>query len=74
MSSLTVRTIGNSAGVVFPKEILGKLKCTTGDKLYVIETPHGIELTPYNPDFAKDMALVDEIMSKNKNLLKKLAK
>lgn len=73
MPSITVRTIGNSAGVVFPKEILGKLKCTTGDKLYIIETPNGIELTPYDPDFAKDMMLVDEIIGKNKNLLKKLA-
>lgn len=74
MNCLAIRKIGNSNGVVFPKEIMAKLKCSEGDKLYVVETMNGIELTPYNPDFAKDMALVDDIIAKNKNVLKKLAK
>ena len=74
MNCLAIRKIGNSNGVVFPKEIMAKLKCSEGDKLYVVETMNGIELTPYNPNFAKDMALVDDIIAKNKNVLKKLAK
>ena len=74
MNCLAIRKIGNSNGIVFPKEIMAKLKCSEGDKLYVVETMNGIELTPYDPDFAKDMALVDDIIAKNKNVLKKLAK
>lgn len=74
MNTLAIRQIGNSNGVIFPQEILNKLKCSTGDKLYVIETADGIELTPYNPEFAADMKLADEIMMKNKNMFKKLAK
>ena len=73
MNCLAIRKIGNSNGIVFPKEIMAKLKCSEGDKLYVIETVNGIELTPYDPDFAKDMALADDIIAKNKNVLKKLA-
>ena len=73
MNWLVIRKIGNSNGIVFPKEIMAKLKCSEGDKLYVIETVNGIELTPYDPNFAKDMALADDIIAKNKNVLKKLA-
>lgn len=73
MNSLSIRAIGNSSGVVFPKEVLGRLNCGIGDKLYIIETPNGIELTPYDPSFAKDMELVDDIIANNKNMLKKLA-
>ena len=73
MNCLAIRKIGNSSGIVLPKGILNKLNCGTGDKLYIVETQNGIELTPYNPDFAKDMALADSIIAQNKNVLKKLA-
>lgn len=73
MSQLKLRAIGNSVGVVLPQEILKKLKCQEGDELFLIETENGIELTPYDPEFAGDMMMVEEIMVKNKNMLKKLA-
>lgn len=73
MTCISIREIGNSQGVVLPKEILNKLNCGVGDKLYIIETPNGIELTPYDPEFSKDLDLIDDIISKNKNVLKKLA-
>ena len=73
MSALKIRAIGNAKGVVLPQEILKKMNCEEGDSLYVIETKDGIELTPYDPEFASDMAMAERIMAKNKNLLRKLA-
>ena len=53
--TLKVTTVGNSAGVVLPKEMLERLRVEKGDSLYAIETPNGIELTPYDPKFAAQM-------------------
>ena len=73
MSQLKIRAIGNSVGVVLPQEVLKKMKCREGDELYLLETENGIELTPYDPEFAKDMMLAEDIMQHNRNMLKKLA-
>ncbi len=73
MSQLKIRAIGNSVGVVLPQEVLKKMKCQEGDELYLLETENGIELTPYDPEFAKDMMLAEDIMQHNRNMLKKLA-
>ena len=59
MTELKVITVGNSAGIVLSKEILAKLRVGKGDKLYAIETPRGIELTAYNPEFAAQMELAE---------------
>ena len=74
MKTLCLTTIGNSVGVVFPKEILAKLRIEKGDTLYVLETKRGIELTPYDPTFAKQMDLAEEIMHEERDILRKLAK
>jgi putative addiction module antidote len=73
MSELKVTTVGNSAGIVLSKEILAKLRVGKGDKLYAIETPNGIELTAYNPEFAAQMDLAEDIMREDRDVLKKLA-
>lgn len=73
MSTLKVTTVGNSAGIVLSKEILAKLRVEKGDTLYAVETPNGIELTPYNPEFAAQMDLAEEVMREDRNVLKKLA-
>lgn len=73
MTSLKVTTVGNSIGVVLSKEVLAKLRVGKGDKLYATETPHGIELTPYNPEFAAQMDLAESIMREDRDVLKKLA-
>ncbi len=73
MSTLKITTVGNSAGVVLPKEILQRLRVNKGDTLYVIETPNGIELTPYNPDFARQMEVAERVMREDRDILKKLA-
>jgi putative addiction module antidote len=73
MASLKVTTEGNSVGVVLSKEILGKLRVNKGDMLYAIETENGIELTPYNPEFAMQMDMAETIMREDRDILKKLA-
>lgn len=70
---LKLRAIGNSTGVVLPKEILEKLRVRQGDELMVLETPDGITLTGYDPEFARQMEAAEEIMREDRDLLRKLA-
>lgn len=72
--NLKLTTVGNSTGIVLPKEILSKLHVQRGDSLYVVETPGGIELTPYNPEFAEQMEAAEQVMREDRDVLKKLAK
>ena len=65
--------IGNSGGAIFPKELLEKLRVSKGDTLTVSETPNGLELSPYDPDFAEAMNLAETIMREDRDVLKKLA-
>ena len=74
LTTLKITSIGNAAGVLLPKEILTKLQVDKGDVLHVIETEHGIELTPYDPEFDVQMAVAEEIMHENRDLLRRLAK
>lgn len=71
--TLKLTTVGSSTGVVLPKELLEKLRVGKGDVLHVVETPNGIELTPYNPEFADQMAVAEQVMRSDRNVLKKLA-
>jgi putative addiction module antidote len=70
---LKLRAIGNSTGVVLPKEILEKLRVSQGDELMVLETPDGITLTSYDPEFARQMDVAEQIMRDDRDLLRKLA-
>jgi len=73
MTELKITTIGNSAGIVLPKSLLSKLRVQKGDKLFAIETPDGVELTPYDPDFVSQMQAAETIMLQDRDVLKKLA-
>jgi putative addiction module antidote len=72
--NVTVRRIGNSYGVILPKAELDKLGVVEGDKLFIMRTPDGIRLTPYDPDFAKVMEATREYMRDHRDALKELAK
>lgn len=72
-SKLKITTIGSSVGVVLPKEILAKLRVGKGDTLYAIETPNGIELQPYDPDFAEQLELAKRVMREDRDALRMLA-
>ncbi len=73
MTTLKVTTVGNSTGVILPREILERLRVSKGDRLYVRETPDGIMLTPYNPEFAAQLAGAEQVMREDRDLLRKLA-
>ena len=72
MSVLKVTTVGNSVGVILPKEILERLRVKRGDSLYVIETKNGIELTAYNPEFANQVEVAERVMREDRDALRKL--
>lgn len=74
MRHLKITAIGNSAGVILPRELLTQLKVDKGDELAVIDTPNGIELTPYDPTFDRQMEVARGIMRKYRNALRELAK
>jgi putative addiction module antidote len=71
---LKVTKIGNSVGVILPKELLARLRVEAGDSLYVSETPDGVRITATNPDFAAKMALAETIMREDRDILNVLAK
>ncbi len=73
MAAIKVREVGNSLGVVLSKEIVSKLRVGKGDKLYVSETPNGIQLSAYDPKFAAQMDAAKSVMKKRRNMLRKLA-
>jgi putative addiction module antidote len=74
MLTLKLTTIGNSLGVVLPKEALAKLHLEKGDTLFLTESPDGFRLTPYSPEFAKQMLAARKIMKKRRAVLRELAK
>ena len=72
-TTVKITTIGNSTGIVLPKEILVHLNVQKGDSLYISNTPDGIKLTPYDQDFAEEMAAARGVMRKHRDVLRKLA-
>jgi putative addiction module antidote len=74
MVALKVTTIGSSAGVILNKEAQGMLRVKKGDTVYLTETPTGARITAYSPDFVRQMAIAEEIMHEDKEVLRALAK
>lgn len=73
-SALKIRQIGNSLGVVLPKEIIARLGAKEGDELLVTETEAGIQLHRKDAEFEEHMRLVEETMARYPNTLRALAK
>ena len=73
-TTLKVTRIGNSAGIVLPKEVLAHLDTRVGETLSVVTTPRGIELSPAEPDFDRQMAAARAVMERRKRALRELAK
>jgi putative addiction module antidote len=74
MVKLKVTTVGSSAGIVLPKEVLARLKVAKGDSIFLTEDPEGFRITPYDPDFERQMALARKVMSERRDVLRELAK
>ncbi len=75
MLALKITTVGSSAGLILSKEAMARLKVKKGDTLYLTEAPDGgYRLTPYNPDFERQMRLAEDIMHDDREILRALAK
>lgn len=70
---LKITTVGNSAGVILPKELMARLRLEKGDELFALETPDGVKLTTYDPQLAAQMEVAEKVMHRRRNLLHKLA-
>ena len=75
MIAFKVTTIGSSVGIILPKEVRDRLKLKKGDTLFLTEMPEGgYRLTPYNPDFERQMRLAEDVMRVDRDILHSLAK
>ena len=74
MHMLKLTQIGNSVGVILPKEVLSRLKLEKGDAIFITETPEGFAITPHDPAFEAQMTAARQIMKKRRAVLHELAK
>ena len=75
MSALKLTQIGNSVGVILPKELLARLRLEKGDTLFVTEAANGaVMLSPYSTEFEEQMVAARSVMKKRRNVLRELAK
>ncbi|SFQ02573.1 AbrB/MazE/SpoVT family DNA-binding domain-containing protein [Variovorax sp. 770b2] len=74
MSALKLTQIGNSVGVILPKEVLARLKLEKGDTVFMTEAANGVTLTPYDPDVDEQLKLGREFMREYRDTFHQLAK
>jgi putative addiction module antidote len=74
MTALKLTRIGNSVGVILPKDMLARLKLEKGDTVFVTDAADGIKLSPYNPEFEQQMTAARELMKRRRDVLRELAK
>jgi putative addiction module antidote len=74
VQALKLTQIGNSMGVILPREMLAKLGLTKGDTLYAVDQPDGVRLTVADPDFAAQMDVARRVMKERRAVLRELAK
>lgn len=72
-TAVKIIPIGNSSGVIFPKEMLADLSVQQGDTLFFTRTEKGFAFTPYDEEFAAQMEAAREIMRQNRDVLQRLA-
>ncbi|MFZ0745857.1 MAG: AbrB/MazE/SpoVT family DNA-binding domain-containing protein [Terracidiphilus sp.] len=66
-------SVGNSAGIILPKEVLARLNVGKGDTLYITETPAGFQVSPYDEEFGAKMEIADCMIRRYRDAFKKLA-
>ena len=71
---LKITTVGNSAGIILPRELMARLRVAKGDMLYATELTDGVKLTPFDPKLAGQMEVAERVMREDRNVLRKLAK
>jgi putative addiction module antidote len=71
---LKLRKVGNSLALIVPKHMREKMGVKEGDAVYLTETTEGYRITPYNPEFSRQMELARKVQSKHRDALHELAK
>ncbi len=74
MQALKIRKIGNSLGLVLPKEVVARLKVGEGDMVYLTDAQDGYRITPMDAGFAEQMAAAEDIMREDRDVLRELAR
>jgi putative addiction module antidote len=74
MHSLKITQIGNSLGLILPKEMLARLKLEKGDTVHITESPEGLVVTPYDPALDEQLRLGREFMREYRDTFHQLAK
>ena len=74
MTQLKLTQIGNSVGVILPKDLLAKLKLEKGDTVFVTEAANGVNLSPYDPSLDEELAMGREFMREYRDTFHQLAK
>ena len=69
-----VRKIGNSEGIILPREMLVRLNLRAGDKVNLVETASGVTVQPASADFERQLDIADKFMDRYRVALEKLAK
>lgn len=74
MHTLKITKIGNSSGVVLPKDVLTDLNVEQGDRVFIVKADDGYKLVPYDPEFEEQLAAGKEGERAYRNALRQLAK
>jgi len=74
MTILKLTQIGNSLGVILPKEVLARLKLQKGDAVFVTDAANGVMLTPYDPDLDQQLEIGREFMREYRDTFHQLAR
>jgi len=74
MQTLKLTQIGNSVGLILPKEVLARLKLERGDTVFLTDAPGGVTITPHDPTFEEQLELGREFMREYRDTFHALAK
>ena len=72
-TTVKITTVGNSAGIVLPKDVLSHMNVQKGDNLYITKTPEGFQISPYGEEFVAKMEVAERVISKYKDAFRRLA-
>lgn len=71
---LKLRKVGNSVAMIVPKQVRQKMGVKEGDTVYLTETPDGYRMSPYDPEFSRQMKIARKVQAKHRDALHELAK
>ncbi len=71
---IKLRKVGNSVALIVPKHMRQKMGVKEGDVVYLTETPDGYRISPYDPEFSRQMELARKVQAKHRDALHELAK